>query len=85
VRAFPLRISNVRADALNEVSLSVLKRTRITEGTNLQFKAEALNLFNHPVLRAPSTTVMASSFSSTVGANQVNYARCIQLSVKFVF
>ena len=70
---------------MNEMSLSLLQRTRITEGTSLQFKAEALNVLNHPVLRAPNTTPTSGSFGSTVGANQVNYARRIQLTVKFLF
>ncbi len=85
VRTFPLRFSSIRADAANEVGLTLLKNTRITEGKNVQFKAEALNAFNHPVLTAPNTTPTSSSFGSTVSANQVNYARRIQLSVKFIF
>jgi hypothetical protein len=85
VRTFPLRFSSIRADCANDVGLTLLKNTKITEGKSIQFKTEALNLFNHPVLRAPSTTATASSFGSTVGANQVNYARRLQLSVKFIF
>jgi hypothetical protein len=85
VRTFPLRFSNLRQDAANEVGLSLLKNTRLTEGKNIQFKAEALNLFNHPVLRAPNTTPTASAFGSTVQTNQTNYARRIQLTVKFLF
>jgi len=48
-------------------------------------KCEALNLFNHPQLRAPNTVPTDSSFGSTVGTNQANYARRIQLSVKYRF
>ncbi len=85
VRTFPLRFSGIRADRTNDVGLTLLKNTKITEGKSIQFKTEALNLFNHPVMRPPSTTATASSFGSTVGANQVNYARRIQVSVKFIF
>jgi hypothetical protein len=85
VRTFPLRFSSIRADRTNDVGLTLIKNTKITEGKNIQFKTEALNLFNHPVMRPPSTTATASSFGSTVGANQVNYARRIQVSVKFIF
>jgi hypothetical protein len=85
VRTFPLRFSGIRADCTNDVGLTLLKNTKITEGKSIQFKTEALNLFNHPLMRPPSTTSTASSFGSTVGANQVNYARRIQLSVKFIF
>jgi hypothetical protein len=63
----------------------MLKNTAISEGRSAQFKMEVLNLFNHPVMRPPNTTATSSSFGSTVGANQVNYARRIQLSVKFIF
>jgi hypothetical protein len=85
VRTFPLRFSSIRADCTNDVGMTILKNTKITEGKSIQFKTEALNLFNHPVLRPPSTTATASTFGSTVGANQVNYARRIQVSVKFIF
>jgi hypothetical protein len=85
VRTFPLRFSSIRANAMSELGLSLLKNTRISEETRIQFKAEALNALNHPVLSAPNTTPTSSSFGSTVSANQVNYARRIQLSVKFIF
>ncbi len=85
VRTFPLRFSSLRADRTNDVGLSLLKDTKITEGKSLQFKCETLNLFNHPVLRAPNTVPTNTSFGSTVGTNQVNYARRIQLSVKYRF
>jgi hypothetical protein len=85
VRTFPLRFTGIRADCTNDVGLTLLKNTKVTEGKSIQFKMEALNLFNHPVMRPPSTTATASSFGSTVGANQVNYARRIQVSVKFIF
>ncbi len=85
VRTFPLRFANIRADAANEVGLSLLKNTKIMEGKSIQFKCEALNLFNHPVLRPANTSPTSSSFGSTVGANQVNYARRIQVNVKFLF
>jgi hypothetical protein len=85
VRTFPLRFSGIRADCTNDVGLTLLKNTKITEGKSIQFKTEALNLFNHPVMRPPNMTATVSSFGSTVGANQVNYARRIQLSVKFIF
>jgi hypothetical protein len=35
--------------------MSLLKTTKVTEGTELQFRAEFFNIFNHINLGAPNT------------------------------
>lgn len=85
IRTFPLRLSNVRADAINNVDLSLIKKTQILENKNIEFRAEFINAFNHPLLPAPNTTVTQASFGQIIASNQANYPRRIQLTLKFVF
>ena len=85
VRTFPLRFSGIRGDAGNEVGFTLLKNTKVAEGKSIQFKGEVMNAFNHPVLPAPATTTTSTSFGSTVSANQANYPRRVQLSLKLLF
>jgi hypothetical protein len=85
VRTFPLRLSNVRTDAINNVDLSVIKKTEIWEGKNLEFRAEFINAFNHVLLPAPNTNVTQASFGQIIASNQANYARRIQMTLRFVF
>ncbi|MBL8187487.1 MAG: TonB-dependent receptor [Acidobacteria bacterium] len=85
LRTFPLRLSNVRTDAINNIDLSVIKKTQILEGKHLEFRAEFINAFNHPLLPAPNTNVTQASFGQIIASNQANYPRRIQLTVKFVF
>jgi len=85
VRTFPPRFGFIRAHNVNNYDLSVLKNTRITEGKDIQFRAEFLNAFNHPLFPAPNTTPTAVAFGSIAAANQANYPRRIQLTAKFIF
>lgn len=86
LRTLPFRFSNIRRDNINNVDLSLMKNTRITENMKLQLRLEAINAFNHPYLPAPSTA-LGGTFGSIAGstANQANYARRIQLGIKFIF
>jgi hypothetical protein len=85
VRTFPLRLGNVRTHAINNIDLSVIKKTQILEGKNLEFRAEFINAFNHPLLPAPNTTVTGAAFGQIIASNQANYPRRIQLTLKFTF
>jgi len=85
VRTFPLRFGFVRADTISNYDLSILKNTQITEGKNLQFRAEFINAFNHPLFAAPNTGVTEVNFGRIITSNQANYPRRIQLTVKFLF
>ena len=88
IRTFPLRLGNVRGDNINNYDLSMFKNTRIAEGKDIQFRAEFLNAMNHPLFPSPAGNA-ANPANATFGqinaANQANYARRIQLSLKFVF
>jgi hypothetical protein len=85
VRTFPLRLGNVRTDTINNIDLSVIKKTQILEGKNLEFRAEFINAFNHALLPAPNTNVTQASFGQIIASNQANYPRRIQLTLKFTF
>ncbi len=46
---------------------SLVKRTQIKERLNLEFRAEALNVFNHPNIELPSGSATGGSITSAVG------------------
>lgn len=50
--------SLVRGPGINNLDLSVQKLFRITEGTNVEFRAEFFNAFNHTQLLNPAGTVI---------------------------
>ena len=86
LRTLPFRFANVRRDNINNVDLSLLKNIRIKEGMKAQIRLEAINAFNHVYLPAPVTGI-GSSFGTIAlaTANQANYARRIQIGMKFLF
>ncbi|HEY8460299.1 MAG TPA: TonB-dependent receptor, partial [Blastocatellia bacterium] len=85
LRTFPFRISNVRTDSINNVDLSVIKKTEILEDKNIEFRAEFLNAFNHPLFPGPVTDVTNAAFGRINASTQANYARRIQMTLKFTF
>jgi hypothetical protein len=96
LRTLPYRFSNVRRDNINNVDLSLIKNTRINERMRIQLRLEAINAFNHPYFQAPGTTRGSTTFGviyrvnpngkiDQVASNQANYARRIQLGIKFLF
>jgi hypothetical protein len=85
VRTFPLRLENVRGDAINNVDLSLIKNTQIA-GKTLEIRFDSLNALNHPYFAAiANTTPTAAAFGSVTASTQVNYARRTQIAVKFLF
>ncbi|MGC2708157.1 MAG: hypothetical protein WA252_03395, partial [Candidatus Sulfotelmatobacter sp.] len=70
---------------LNNFDIALLKDTKITESTQLQFRAEAFNIFNHAQFFNPS-----GNFNNNVsgGFGYVTSARdprIIQLALKLLF
>ncbi len=86
LRTAPFRFTDARRDNINNVDLSLMKNTRITETMKIQIRLEAINAFNHPYFPAPSTT-LGSAFGTVAQAtaNQANYARRMQIGFKFLF
>jgi hypothetical protein len=83
VRTFPLRVTELRADPINNVDLSVIKNTPIVNGKILQLRLEALNAFNRPLFAGPNLNPTVSGFGQVSGQN--NYARRVQVMVKILF
>jgi hypothetical protein len=83
IRSFPSRFSGVRADGPNNWDLSLLKNTQITERTQLQFRAEAINALNHPQFTAPNVSPTSTAFGTVTG--EFAWPRVIQFGLKLLF
>jgi hypothetical protein len=67
--------------------MSFIKNTRLREGWNVQFRADAFNAFNTPVFSgdpnlSPTDTNFGKIFRDT---GQSNFPRNIQLGLRLVF
>ena len=74
----------LRGPGFFNTDLGVLKSTRITERTNLQFRAEFFNAFNHPNFRLPASNVSSAQkgrITAVIDDNQ----RIIQFGLKLLF
>ena len=91
VRTWPLRFSQIRGPRMNNIDLALIKSTRITEGKNIEFRAEALNAANHPFFPNPNMSVTTAQSPLDTGFGQIsastisNYARRLQLTLKYTF
>jgi hypothetical protein len=91
VRTWPNRFSTIRGPRQNNLDIALIKNTRITEGKNIEFRAEFLNAANHPLFPTPNMTVTTAQSAKDTGFGQIsastqsNYARRLQLTVKYVF
>jgi hypothetical protein len=73
----------VRSGIMNNWDISLVKYTNLTEKVKLQFRAEALNAFNHPSFAAPNTSVTSSIFGQVT--SEINLQRILQFGFKVVF
>jgi Carboxypeptidase regulatory-like domain/TonB dependent receptor len=74
-------VGSYTGPGLRDVDFSVSKNFRIVEGQNLQFRAEAINALNHPILVAPN-----SSIGNTFGlVNNAQGERNLQFALKYMF
>lgn len=83
VRAFPTRLTGLRAKGMNIWNISGIKNFRITERFRLQFRTEWLNALNHTHLAAPNTTVTSPQFGQVTSAP--GYPRQIYFALKLMF
>src|SRR5437868_5584312 len=72
----------VRGPAYRDADIALIKRTRIREHMNLEFRAEAFNLTNTPPLGAPNVVLGTPGFGSITSAGD---PRVIQLALKLNF
>jgi hypothetical protein len=73
----------VNGPGLWRYDMALLKNTRIRESVNLQFRAEAFNLFNHTNFQTVGTTLTTTSTFGHVTA--VRDPRILQLALKLNF
>jgi hypothetical protein len=85
VRTFPFRLPFVRSDSINNIDFSLQKKTEILENKNIEFRADLLNAFNHVLFPGPNMNVTQNTFGQITASQQANYARRVQLTLKFVF
>jgi hypothetical protein len=83
LRNFPTTFNNLRADGINQLDASVLKRFNLGEKRRFELRGEAYNLPNHPVFAAPSTTASSSGFGTITAT--ANRFRTFQLVARFYF
>jgi carboxypeptidase family protein len=73
----------VRGPAFRDLDLSLIKHTRITEGTDLEFRAELFNLTNTPAFAQPNGVVGNTAFG-TIAAT-VAEERVAQFALRFSY
>jgi hypothetical protein len=78
----------LRGPGLFNLDTSLFKKIRVSEGLNLQFRAETFNILNHPNFAYPNEIVFSGgNYSSSAGVitNTATTSRQIQFALKLVF
>jgi hypothetical protein len=74
-------VGTVRGPGLHTLDLSLAKYFKITERQQIEFRAEAINFTNTPILNSPS-----AGLGTTLGlVNSSQGARNIQFAMKYLF
>jgi hypothetical protein len=74
-----------RGPALATTDASLLKDFKIVESSTLQFRAEALNVFNHANLANPNTQFGNGAFGQVTTLQSGNQSRILQLALHLAF
>lgn len=89
-RVTPFRHGQIRMHSAPNIDMSINKTTKITEGTSIQFRAEAFNVSNtyywgrNHFQMNPNDANFGSFFPHTA-TDQNRYPRQVQLAVKFLW
>ncbi len=86
IHLFGTRYGNLRQDGADNVDLSVIKNTRISEKVNFQLRFEAFNALNRPEFDTPKSTIdnpTNSGFGKIT--TQPNLPRSIQMAARLVW
>ena len=79
----------IRGPGLQNFDLSLVKSTRIKENVNVQFRAEAFNVLNHPNFSQPNRTLTSADFGRITATRSVRgdlgSSRQIQFGLKLMF
>ena len=72
-----------------DVDFSIAKNTLIKERFNVQFRAEAFNILNHPNFAQPVNNLTATTFGQITATRttrgDLGSSRQIQLGIKLIF
>jgi hypothetical protein len=87
-----LRRNSIVGPGFTDIDLSLIKNTKVTERVNVQFRADAFDLFNHPNYGQPNR-VLSSLTSTTFGTitntrfptGDGGSSRQLQLALKLIF
>lgn len=71
--------SGVRAPGIIKCEFSAVKNTSLGEKRYVQFRAEFVNAFNHPMFTAPNTSPTNTAFGTLTSART---ARTIQFGIR---
>ncbi|HCC57790.1 MAG TPA: hypothetical protein DEQ47_11105 [Solibacterales bacterium] len=77
------RTITLRGPGQSNLDASIFKNFTITETFRGQFRAEALNATNTPLFYGPNTSFGSGSFGKIT--SQANFARQLQLAIRFSF
>ena len=64
--------------------MSVSKQIQVTEGTHLEFRAEAFNVWNHTQFNPPGSNAVNSSKFGIINSTSVP-PRILQFGLKYIF
>ncbi|MCC7498433.1 MAG: TonB-dependent receptor [Bryobacterales bacterium] len=82
-RSLPLRLASLRADAIDNWDLSLVKETSIRDRFRVQFRWETFNSFNRPQFGAPNLSPASGAYTRI--SSQVNNPRDMQFGLKVLF
>jgi hypothetical protein len=68
-----------------KLDLNVIKRVRIRESKELEFRINAINALNHPVFANPNTNINSNSFGRITATSTGTTARQINTSLRVNF
>jgi hypothetical protein len=83
VRTVSTRFSGIRGPGLNNVDLSFIKNTQITEKLRLQFHAQAINALNHPQFSNPGTSPTSTALGQVTGT--FSWQRIVEFGMRVIF
>ena len=83
IRTFSTAFPDLRADGINEVSTSMLKKFSLGEKRYFQVRCELFNSINHATFAAPNTQQSNSAFGTITAMG--NRPRYVQIVARLVF
>lgn len=90
-RVTPYQDGRIRLHSVPQADISVMKSTRVTETTSIEFRAEAFNAFNTfhfydvPFDNNPNSANFGTITKATASAGGSTAPRQVQLAIKFIW